>query len=292
MKYNQRNPRTNSFYWRGSVISIGRKDFIDQEASNAHIQVIESDGNVSFVPVVQREDPDLTPYENISQILLGEEVEPQQAKRVKLITSSQKDHKLCFSTNELDNSAKISDGADQDLYVTINPGEVPQCVSQLEQGKTSNVEIGADGNELTEFPDLNSSNRSTKGNKENFEKPKFSATPANRKVKTSRAINPEDITQMEVRHADMEAANAIKEAAQEIKQAAVLIVNCMQELKPDIKALANRNYREIQMSSNAVEQLVSDVAGSKILFQIELPVQTITAFLRITQLNSFRKIIC
>ena len=37
----------------------------------------------------------------------------------------------------------------------------------------------------------------------------------------------------------------------------VAIVNCMQELKPEIKSLANRNNREIQMSTNAVKQLVS-----------------------------------
>ena len=36
-----------------------------------------------------------------------------------------------------------------------------------------------------------------------------------------------------------------------------MIVNCMQELKPEVKSLANRNYREIQMSANAVKQLVS-----------------------------------
>ena len=55
----------------------------------------------------------------------------------------------------------------------------------------------------------------------------------------------------------MLAANAMREAAEKITEAASMIVNCMQELKPEIKSLANRNYREIQLSANALKQLVS-----------------------------------
>ena len=42
-------------------------------------------------------------------------------------------------------------------------------------------------------------------------------------------------------------------------EAANLIINYMTELRPEIKSLANRNCREIQMSANAVKQLVSNV---------------------------------
>ena len=65
-----KNPRTDSFYWTGTVIAVGGKDYVEAEARNARIQVTEADGNISFVPVIQREDPDLTNHENISQILL------------------------------------------------------------------------------------------------------------------------------------------------------------------------------------------------------------------------------
>ena len=104
---------------------------------------------------------------------------------------------------------------------------------------------------------LNISNQQLQENQENLAKPRQSSTPANRKLKRPKTINPEDLTEMEVRWADLDAANAIKEAAEKINQAAVMIVNCMQELKPEIKSLANQNYHEIQMSSNAVKQLVS-----------------------------------
>ena len=88
------------------------------------------------------------------------------------------------------------------------------------------------------------------------EGPKQSSTPANKKWKRAKTINPEDIKDMEVKQADLEAATAIKEAADKIMSAAEMIVNCMQELKPEIELLLNRNYREIQMSSNPVKQLV------------------------------------
>ena len=48
----------------------------------------------------------------------------------------------------------------------------------------------------------------------------------------------------------------MKVAADEIMEAAQLIINCMTELKPELKALSNRNYREIQISTNAVKHLV------------------------------------
>ena len=63
------------------------------------------------------------------------------------------------------------------------------------------------------------------------------------------------------RYVDREAADAIKMAADKIMEAAALIVNCMTELRPELKSLSNRNYREIQMSTNAVKQLVSSITS-------------------------------
>ena len=89
-----------------------------------------------------------------------------------------------------------------------------------------------------------------------FDVPKCSSTPGNKKMKRTKTVNPDDITEMEVRRSDLEASLAIKEAADKIVHAAEMIVNCMQELKPEIRSLTNRNYKEIQMSTNAVKQLV------------------------------------
>ena len=88
-----------------------------------------------------------------------------------------------------------------------------------------------------------------------LEQPKCSSTLANKKLKRTKTINPQDVAEQKPLRADLEAANAIKEAAAKITAAAAKIVNCMQ-LKPEIKSLADRNYRETQMSSNALKQLV------------------------------------
>ena len=76
-------------------------------------------------------------------------------------------------------------------------------------------------------------------------------------MRLPRVVNPDKITELEVKRADLEAAHAIKAAADKIMEAGNLIINCMTELRPEIKSLANRNYREIQMSSNAIRQHVS-----------------------------------
>ena len=70
MNYSHKNPRTGSFYWRGSVLAVGHKNFCDEELARARIQVTEAEGNVSFQPVVQRTDPKLTVYEDVEQIIL------------------------------------------------------------------------------------------------------------------------------------------------------------------------------------------------------------------------------
>ena len=48
----------------------------------------------------------------------------------------------------------------------------------------------------------------------------------------------------------------MKKAADKVMEAATLIVICMTELRPEFKALSNKNNREIQMSTNEVKQLV------------------------------------
>ena len=80
---------------------------------------------------------------------------------------------------------------------------------------------------------------------------------------------------LEVKRAYLEAAEAIKLVADKIMEAAVLISNCVRELQPEIKPLGNINYREIQMSSNAMRQLVSSlffIDSNLTVFQLVLVV--------------------
>ena len=96
--------------------------------------------------------------------------------------------------------------------------------------------------------------------------PKLSSTPGNaKKMKRGKTYGPKEVAVTEVQRAEIEASEKISKAADKIMDAAVLIIDCMKELKPSISSLANRNYREIQMSSNALKQLVSKSHEIKLL---------------------------
>ena len=83
------------------------------------------------------------------------------------------------------------------------------------------------------------------------------------KVRKNKALDPDEVHKLKFRKVDKEASESMKIAVEKIFEAATLIVNCMTELRPKLKALSNRNYREIQMSTNAVKQLVSILIAPK-----------------------------
>ena len=260
MKYSHKNPRPDSFYWRGSVLAVGHKNFCDEELARARIQVTEADGNVSFQPVVQRTDPNLTVYEDVEQILLKEGLDSQVAKRkLKSCPSSQQNAYSELEIQDDYNEQGLNYSAPNE-YAALHPNEVSQYLEEVEnvheinfdEAESNNADDALAAEYLETEPNLPITTDCAA-----IEQPKCSSTPANKKLKQTKTINPQDVKEKKLLRADLEAANAIKEAAAKITDAAAMIVSCMQELKPEIKSLANRNYREIQMSANAVKQLVS-----------------------------------
>ena len=234
---------------------MGHRDYVEEEARNARLQITQADGNVRFVPINQREDPDLTDHENISHIILNEDLVEQSArKKVKLVTSSQQDNVVPPNSVELENGQAEDEPIDEN-YATLNPDDVSQYLYVVESGsQVDDANVGHRSVVQTSSDPISAQPHNA--NVE-FEQPKGTSTPANRKLKRAKAIHPDEITEMEVRRADLEASVSIKQAADKIMEAATMIVNCMQDLRLELKLLANRNYREIQMSSNAVKQLVS-----------------------------------
>ena len=257
VKYTQKNPNTDSFYWTGTVISIGGEEFIKNEAKSAHVQVTQNNGDVALIPVVQREDPDMTAYENISQIIMNEDAEPIPKKKIKFVTSHRESALQSQRSEPQDeNESEYVERNPEDRYVSMDPEDVSKYLNVVEEGVLLEQRNCHNTSEVAASPALNVSSCLVQGKADQLDQPKHSSTPANRKMKRAKTINPEDLTDMEIKRADLEAATAMKEAADKIMHAAEMIVNCMQELKPEIKSLANRNYREIQMSTNAVKQLV------------------------------------
>ena len=251
VRYNYRNPRTNSFVWTGTVLCVGNKSYCEKEARDARLQVTEANNQVNFVPVVSRSDPDLTVYEDINQVLMNDDIELQRAKKkIKFSTCSQ----ITENSTPTQDPENDDNGSSQP-YMTLNPDEVSAVLERMNNSSKTVVpdaELIEEDNGSAESADVHKT-----PNDNSFELPASSSTPANKKMRKTKAVNPEDIAELETRRADLRASQAILEAANKISNAAEMIVNCMQELKPELRSLANRNYREIQMSSNAVKQLVS-----------------------------------
>ena len=180
------------------------------------------------MPIIQREDPDLTDHENISHILLNEDLTQQSAReKVKLVTSSQKEHALPSNFVEQE-SNQSEDQLVHENYVTLNPDDVSKYLYGVESG--SQV---ADANygHRSIFVETSSTPISAQSHNANvdFQQLKGTSTPANRKLKRAKAIQPDEITEMGVRRADLEASTSIKQAADKIMEAATMIVNCMQD---------------------------------------------------------------
>ena len=81
------------------------------------------------------------------------------------------------------------------------------------------------------------------------------STPgAAKKVRRGNTYGPEDVrAQGYVQKTDKEATEAIVKAAARISDNVELIINRMSDLKPAINAPANRNYKKIKLSANALK---------------------------------------
>ena len=76
-----KNPRTKSYVWTATVLTVGREDFCRDWERDTLIQINHSDGNTSFGRYVPARDPDMTVHEDINKILLQENSQSQSAER-------------------------------------------------------------------------------------------------------------------------------------------------------------------------------------------------------------------
>ena len=216
-----------------------------------------------FVPRVQENDPDLTIYENVNNILMNEQPVSQGKKKLELSLrqSEGTQNVLDDDDNDAQEQLLIDQVVENQLCIDeveiLNPDDVSRTLSELEASANGPNELNCSaigGNEEVHVPTQGSSKISRA----------LSSTPGNKKLKKRKAVGPEEVTDVIVQKAELEASKAIIRAADKIADAADKIVNCVTELRSDIRtefkpavtALGNRNYREIQMTTNAVKQLV------------------------------------
>ena len=143
----------------------------------------------------------------------------------------------------------------------LNPDEVSRTLNELESPAAGARELNCSNNGNIEEAEHEPVQGSSKSNYK-----AMSSTPGNtKKLRKRKAFGPEDVGDVQAKKAEIEASRAIIKAADKIMDAADKIVNCVTELrsdlrtefKPAVTALGNRNYREVQMTTNAVKQLVN-----------------------------------
>ena len=258
MRLSEKNPETKSFIWEGTVLQVGHKAFVERTAHEISQQIRMQGGGV-FVSSVQPVDFDLTVYENVNDILINEHPSSQVARKLEL-PNSQPDRDMNVYTQRDD------DGECE----TLNPEEVSRTLSELEASVGANTALNCSaiqaGEENEERELVQCSSRAATA---------VSSTPGNvKKQKKRKIVGPSEIEQVQFQKGELESFKAISKAADKMMEAAESIVRCIKELrsdlrtelKPAITSLGIRNYGEIQLSANAIKQLV----GQNELFFLEI----------------------
>ena len=232
------------------MLTVGGEEFCNEWEANTLIKITDPNGNSSFARYIPERDPNMTVYDDVNQILLNEHCGSQGVRR-----------KLDVGQSCSQSSSK-EDQLIMDAYATEGQAEsqsVPVKVLDPEEVSKTFSELQYEPNGIDE-PDCSAIGDEPADKCKEHEKKPLSSTPGvNKKIKLkrSKAINPDEISETKIRRVDREASDAMKNAADKIMEAATLIVNCMTELRPELKSFSNKNYREIQMSTNAIKQLVS-----------------------------------
>ena len=85
----KKNPKTKSYIWTAMVLQEGHEGFCQKWLRNACVQLTDSGGNTSFVPIVPNWDPDMTVHEDLNQIPLNQDGLSQGPLRKLELGSSQ-----------------------------------------------------------------------------------------------------------------------------------------------------------------------------------------------------------
>ena len=126
VRFKLKNPRTNNFLWKATVIAVGHKEFCLNWQKNAWVQIVETNGDKSYLPLVPVVDPDLTLYDNVNQVLLTGESSSQGVKR-----RMSEVQPIGTVSEPLDNNVEddLVDGEDRPI---LDPHDVSKCLSDIQ----------------------------------------------------------------------------------------------------------------------------------------------------------------
>ena len=114
------------------MLLIGKKEYIEYWNKEAWVQITNEQGDINFVPLVPLVDPDLTVYDDVSQILLENYDVGSQSARKKQLTAEN------FVPTSNDPIAETHDEGENDVFPgdenecsELDPNDVSRCLSEL-----------------------------------------------------------------------------------------------------------------------------------------------------------------
>ena len=133
IKWIKKNPLIKSYIWTARVLQEGHEEFCKYWLSKATVQLEDSAGNTSFVPIVPSHDPDLTVYEDVAQLMLNDNLESQGARRkLDMVGTSQP------TQTKVSKEYKVNDQNDGEEeeggYILLGPNDVSKTFIEMGDG--------------------------------------------------------------------------------------------------------------------------------------------------------------
>ena len=128
IKWIKKKPRTKSFIWTARVLQEGHEEFCQFWLGKATVQLEDSAGNKSFVPLVPSHDPELTVYEDVNHLLLNENNGSQGPRRkLDMVVSSQPKASEEVHENEIDDDNQHAP------FTLLGPEDVSRTFSEIQE---------------------------------------------------------------------------------------------------------------------------------------------------------------
>ena len=108
------------------MFTVGHKEFCLNWQKNAWVQIVETNGDKSYLPLVPVVDPDLTLYDNVNQVLLSGEGSSQGVKR-----RMNEIQPMSTASGPLNKNVE-DDLVDGEDCPVLDPHDVSKCLSDIQ----------------------------------------------------------------------------------------------------------------------------------------------------------------
>ena len=113
------------------MLQLGHEDFCERSLGKTCVQIVDAEGNKTFVPIVPCYHPHLTVYEDIDLVLMSGNMSFQRAKRkLQAPSDSQEFRNTGLMPNQ--NNAEVEEAGHEPIEV-LNPEDVSKTFSDVRE---------------------------------------------------------------------------------------------------------------------------------------------------------------